>query len=285
MLHKIETLLEMIKFKYTVFALPFALMGSFLASHGVPPLSVLFWVVVAMFGARTAAMGFNRIVDRRYDAGNPRTASRALPAGEVSLKESWVMVLLAAAIFFFACAMLNPLALTIAPFALGLTFFYSLTKRFTALCHLILGVAQSLGPFGGWIAVTGTWTGYPVVLSLGVLFWMAGFDTIYACLDTDFDRQAGLHSLPSRLGRTNAFRLAVAFHVLAFVFFILTGLHAGLNGFYFLGVLITAAILFYQHLIVSPRDLTRIQMSFFSLNGFIALTLFFATWLALITSG
>ncbi len=285
MLNKIKILLEMIKFKHTVFALPFALMGTFLASRGFPPLQTVFWVVTAMFGARTAAMGFNRIADRHFDAKNPRTVGRALPAGEVKLWESWAMVLIAAGIFFFACAMLNPLTLLISPFALALTFFYSLTKRFTSLCHMVLGIALCLAPFGGWVAVTGAASGYPAALSLGVLFWVAGFDTIYACLDADFDRNAGLYSLPARLGRTTAFRLAVGFHVLAFILFTLTGIQMNLNIIYFIGIGVTAAALFYQHLIVSPRDLSRIQMSFFSMNGLIALTLFIATWISLAVSG
>ncbi|MFP7756177.1 UbiA-like polyprenyltransferase [Thermodesulfobacteriota bacterium B35] len=281
---KIQILLEMIKFKHTVFAMPFALIGAFLAARGVPELRVFFWVVLAMVGARTSAMGFNRIADRRFDAANPRTAGRAIPAGQVSLAESWAMVVIAGALFFFACFMLNPLALMIAPFALALTLVYSLTKRFTWLCHVVLGVALAFSPLGGWVAVSGTLTGFPWVLSLGVLFWVAGFDCIYACLDADFDRRAGLYSMPARFGRRRAFRLAVFFHVLAFVFFILTGIAAGLNLFYYIGIALTGAALFYQHIVVNPRDLSRIQVSFFSMNGLIALTLFIATWLSLATT-
>jgi 4-hydroxybenzoate polyprenyltransferase len=284
MWQKISTLLEMIKFKHTVFAMPFALMGAFLAGGGVPGLTVFFWVVLAMVGARTSAMGFNRIVDRRFDAANPRTADRALPAGTVTLVESWLLVVLAAMLFFFACYMLNPLTLALAPLALGLTLFYSLTKRFTWLCHVVLGVALAFSPLGGWVAVAATLEGYPWVLSLGVLFWVAGFDCIYACLDADFDRQAGLYSMPAIFGRKNGFRIAVAFHVVAFLLFTLTGILSGLNAWYYLGIGITALALVYQHLIVAPQDLSRIRQSFFSMNGLIALTLFFATWLALATS-
>jgi 4-hydroxybenzoate polyprenyltransferase len=280
---KIAILLEMIKFEHTVFAMPFALMGAFLAQGGLPTFRVFFWVVLAMVGARTSAMGFNRIVDRRFDAANPRTADRALPAGQVSLFESWLMVLLAGLLFFFACFMLNPLALKIAPFALGLTLFYSLTKRFTWLCHVVLGVALAFSPLGGWVAVAASFDGYPWVLSLGVLFWVAGFDCIYACLDADFDREAGLFSMPAIFGRQNGFRVAVAFHVIAFVLFILTGMQMVLNLWYFIGIAVTGGALFYQHLIVNPRDLSRIQQSFFSMNGLIALTLFLATWIALAT--
>ncbi len=283
MLRKIAILLEMVKFKLTVFAMPFAFMGSFLAGRGVPDGMTFLWVVLAMVGARTCAMGFNRIVDRHFDRANPRTADRAIPAGEVSLVEAWAMVSLAGLLFFFACYNLNDLTLKLAPLALSLTLFYSLTKRFTSFCHLVLGVALAFSPLGGWVAVSGSLAGFPWALSAGVLFWVAGFDTIYACLDADFDRESGLHSLPSRLGRENAFRLAIGFHVLAFILFTLTGVQARLNLCYYIGIVLTAAVLFYQHLVVNPRDLSRIKGSFFSLNGVISLTLFAATWFALLT--
>ncbi|MCI5148421.1 MAG: 4-hydroxybenzoate octaprenyltransferase [Candidatus Electrothrix sp. MAN1_4] len=282
MLKKLHILLEMIKFKHTVFALPFALMGAFLADRGVPSLRVFSWVILAMVGARTAAMTFNRIADYRFDAANPRTEKRAIPAGEVSLRESWLMVIASSCLFFLACWMLNPLTLIISPFALGLTFFYSLTKRFTWLCHVVLGVTLAIAPFGGWVATTGSLAGYPWVLSLGVLFWVTGFDVVYASQDAEFDRKAGLYSMPAILGRKNAFRLAITFHTLAFVLFTLTGYFQSLNFIYYLGIALTASALFYQHLIVNPRDLSRIQMSFFSLNGFISLTLFLATCISLL---
>ena len=277
---KLSILLEMIKFKHSVFALPFALMAAVLAARGMPPFSVLFWVIVAMVAARTAAMTFNRLVDRRFDAANPRTKGRALPAGLVSPGAAWVLVVVSSLIFFFACAMLNRLALALSPFALFMILFYSYTKRFTWLCHVVLGLAQAFVPLGGWVAVTGSFAGYPVPLSLGVLFWMAGFDCIYACLDADFDRSAGLHSMPAAFGRENAFKLAVLFHYVAFILFLLTGILMGLNGWYYAGIAITAGALFYQHLIVSPTDLSRIRMSFFSMNGLISLTLFIAASLA-----
>jgi len=283
MLHKIRILLEMIKFEHTVFALPFAFIGAFLAAGGVPSVRIFLFVVLAMVGARTAAMGFNRIVDRKFDALNPRTADRAIPAGSVSLIEAWLMVMLASFIFFFACSMLNRLTLILSPLALGLTFFYSLTKRFTWFCHLVLGVALAFSPLGGWVAVTGSLQNFPWMLPIGVLFWVAGFDTVYACLDADFDKQIGLYSLPSRFGRRNAFRLAVFFHLIAFVLFTATGIWAGLNYFFYGGILLTGCALFYQHMVVNPKDLSRIQLSFFTLNGLISLTLFVAVWLSLVT--
>jgi 4-hydroxybenzoate polyprenyltransferase len=281
---KISILLEMIKFKLTIFAMPFAFTGAFLAADGIPRLSVFFWIIVAMVGARTCAMGFNRIVDWKFDAANPRTAERAIPAGEIRMGEAWTLVLGAGTLFFFACYMLNPLTLMLGPLALGLTLFYSLTKRFTSLCHLVLGVALAFSPLGGWVAVTGDLSGFPFVLSFGVLFWVAGFDTVYACLDTEFDRKAGLYSLPSRLGPKNAFRLAGLFHVIAFLLFAATGFAVQLNYIYYIGLLLTGAALFYQHMIVSPNDLTRIHASFFSMNGFISVTIFLSTWLSLATS-
>lgn len=281
MLRKVKTLLEMIKFGHTIFALPFALIGAFLAKRGVPEAATFGWIILAMVGARTAAMGFNRIADRNFDAANPRTADRAIPAGAVRLGEAWAMVFLFTVLYFLACSQLNPLTLKLSPFALGLTFLYSLTKRFTWLCHVVLGVALAFSPLGGWVAVRGTLLDFPVVLSLGVLFWVAGFDTVYACLDADFDRQAGLYSLPSRFGREKAFRIAVFFHGLAFLLFVLTGIISRLNFYYYLGIVFTAGALFYQHIAVNPKDLSRIQFSFFSMNGLISLTLFVATWLSL----
>jgi len=278
MLRKLKIMLEMIKFEHTVFALPFALMGAFLAAGGVPEVAVFGWIIVAMVGARTSAMGFNRIIDRKFDRANPRTVDRALPAGEVRLWEAWLLVAGAALLFFFACYNLNRLTLLISPLALGLTFFYSLTKRFTWLCHVVLGCALAFSPFGGWLAVRGDVAGFPWALAAGVLLWVAGFDTVYGCLDADFDRSAGLFSLPARFGREWAFRLAVAFHLAAFGLFVATGIQAGLHIIYYSGVAFTAAALFYQHLIVNPRDLSRIKMSFFTLNGLISLTLFLATW-------
>ena len=282
MLKKISILLDMIKFEHTVFALPFAFMGAFLSAGGVPDMATFGWIILAMVGARTCAMGFNRIVDREFDKLNPRTASRALPAQTVKLSEAWIMVILAAGLFFFACYNLNLLTLILSPFALGLTLFYSLTKRFTWFCHLVLGLALAFSPLGGWVAVSGSLQNYPFVLSLGVLFWVAGFDTVYACLDADFDAKIGLFSLPSRFGRQNAFRIAVLFHVIAFVFFVLTGIVSALNFPYFIGIVFTGAALFYQHIVVNPRDLSNIQLSFFTMNGLISLTLFVATWLSLV---
>ena len=284
MFKKIAILFEMIKFKLTIFAMPFALMGAFLAARGLPDGKTFLLVILAMVGARTCAMGFNRIVDAKFDGANPRTAGRAIPAGAVSTLVAWSMVVMAGVLFFVVAWMLNPFTLTLAPFALSLTLFYSLTKRFTSFCHLILGVALAFSPLGGWVAVQGDWQNFPWALSAGVLFWVAGFDTVYACLDADFDKKTGLHSLPSRLGPKNAFRLAAVFHVIAFLLFVLTGVQSELNIYYFVGVALAAGALYYQHWIVDPNDLSKIQLSFFSMNGFISLALFAATCFALFTT-
>lgn len=281
MFKKIAILLEMIKFEHTVFALPFAFMGAFLAQRGIPTAATIGLILLAMVGARTAAMGFNRIIDRKFDEANPRTADRALPAGTVNLWEAWAMVLISSGLFFVACYYLNLLTLQLSPLALGLTFFYSYTKRFTWLCHVVLGIALAFSPLGGWVAVKGGLVDFPFVLSIGVLFWVAGFDTLYACLDADFDREIGLYSLPSRFGRKNAFRLAVVFHSIAFAMFVATGVISKLNFYYYIGVLFTGLALFYQHIVVTPKDLSRIKLSFFTLNGLISLVLFVSVWLSL----
>ena len=283
-IEKVFILLEMIQFKLTVFALPFALTGAVLAARGLPEFATVAWIIVAMVGARTCAMAFNRVVDRRFDQANPRTAGRALPAGKVRLGEAWTMILVSGALFFYASFSLNQLTLYVSPLALGLTLFYSLTKRFTVFCHLVLGTALAFAPLGGWLAVRGSLIDYPVALSVGVIMWVAGFDTIYSCLDAEFDRREGLYSLPARFGKKNALRLAGGFHILAFVFFTVTGYQAGLNIFYYLGIVSAAAALLLQHLLVRPEDLSRLHTSFFAMNGLVSIVLFAATWLSLITA-
>lgn len=273
--------LETIKFSHSVFALPFALMGAFLAAGGPPGWRTALWTVVAAVAVRTAAMTFNRLADRRFDAANPRTASRALATGAIAPVEAWGVVVVSSAVFLAACAALNPLTLRIAPGVLVLTLGYSLAKRFTAFAHLVLGAALALAPFGGWVATAGTLAGYPVILSVAVLFWVAGFDVVYACLDEEFDRGAGLHSIPARLGRAGALRLARVFHVLAFAGFAWCGWRFGLGLPYLVGIVAAGAALAYEHAIVSPRDLSRLQVSFLTMNGLVSTVLFAATWLSL----
>ena len=277
--------LETIKFSHSVFALPFALLGAFLAAGGPPGWRTALLTVVAAVAVRTAAMTFNRLADRRFDAANPRTAARALASGAIAPAEAWAVVGVASAVFVAACAALNPLTLRISPVVLALTLGYSLAKRFTALAHLVLGMALGLAPLGGWVAVSGTLKGYPAPLSLAVVFWVAGFDVVYACLDADFDRGAGLHSIPARLGRPASLLLARAFHVLAFAGFAWTGWRFGLGAPYAVGLVAAGAALAYEHAIVSPRDLSRIQVSFLTMNGVVSVALFAAAWLSLAVRG
>lgn len=275
MLKSLKTTLEMIKIEHTLFALPFALLGAVLAARGLPDGRVLFWILIAMVGARSAAMAFNRLVDRDFDAANPRTATRAIPAGLLSVQFVTLFTLVSAALFFVAAAMLNKLTLWLSPIALGSVLFYSYTKRFSALCHLVLGWCLCIAPTGAWIAVRGTLDSpVPLLLSLAVLLWTAGFDIIYACQDREFDVQQGLHSIPQMLGVARALWLARFFHAAMFValvaIYVLTGLHwIGL-----LGIVATAALLIHQHRLVRADDLSKLDMAFFTTNAYVSVILF-----------
>lgn len=271
----------MIKFEHTIFALPFAFMGAFLAAGGIPPADKCLWILLAMVGARSAAMGFNRIADLPYDFDNPRTAGRELPKGSIRVRDAWLFVGLAAALFFFAAFKLNRLTLMLSPVALGIVLFYSYTKRFTWLAHIFLGLSLGIAPAAGWVAVQGAFHITPVILGAGVLFWVAGFDVFYSCMDVEFDRFAGLHSIPCRFGKERAFLFAATFHVLAFALFSLAGVSAGLGKIYYIGIAVTAVSLALQHLFVTPKDLSKINLSFFTMNGIISVVLFFSAWAAL----
>jgi len=279
---KVRILLEMIKFEHTIFALPFAYLGAFLAAKGPPDLWTSLWVLVAMVGARTAAMTFNRIVDIPFDAKNPRTKDRALPKGSVRPMDAWIMVMAAAGLFFFAAYELNRLAFILSPIVLVILLCYSYTKRFTSLCHLFLGLALGIAPSAGWIAVKGSMGFLPLILSIGVLFWVAGFDILYACMDKDFDQREGLHSIPAKVGIKKAFWTSDLFHFVAFVAFISVGILAHLNWIYYSGILVTLVLLVMQRLVVSPNDLSRMNMAFFTFNGAISIILFAATVISLI---
>ncbi|MDL1958950.1 MAG: putative 4-hydroxybenzoate polyprenyltransferase [Deltaproteobacteria bacterium] len=279
---KVRILLEMIKFEHTIFALPFAYLGAFLAAGGPPDLWTSLWILVAMVGARTAAMGFNRIVDIPFDSKNPRTKERALPKGTVRARDAWIMVIVASGIYFLSAYELNRLAFLLSPVFLAVVLSYSYTKRFTSMCHLFLGLALSLAPMAGWIAVKGSVEFLPLILSTGVLFWVAGFDALYGCLDYDFDRKQGLHSIPARWGIKKAFWISGLFHLVAFIAFISVGFQAHLNWIYYSGLLATFALLVMQRLVVNPSDLSRMNMAFFTFNGAISIILFTATAISLI---
>ena len=274
---KITTLLEMIKFSHTVFAFPFALMGvvlASLASHKAPGIGQVFWICVAMVGARSAAMGLNRLIDAKIDADNPRTAERHIPAGKVSVGEAVLFVLAALVIFFLAAWMLNPLCFKLAPVVVAFFVLYAYCKRFTHFAHVVLGICLAAAPIGAWVALRGD-LGWPVLaLGLAVLFWVAGFDIFYALQDYDFDVAHGLHSVPSRLGKEKSFLLVRIFHGLMLIFLLLVLPGSGLGWIYFSGVVVVAGLLGYEHLLVKPDDLSKLDAAFFNMNGYISITIF-----------
>ncbi|HMK65771.1 MAG TPA: UbiA-like polyprenyltransferase [Thermodesulfobacteriota bacterium] len=270
-------LAELVKFEHTLFALPFAYMGAWLGAGGPPKLSTALWILLAMIGARTSAMAFNRLADARIDAKNPRTSARPIPSGRMSAGGAWTAWALFVILFFVAAYKLNTLALMLSPLALVIIHFYSYTKRFTSASHLVLGLSLAIAPIGGWIAVTGHFSLEALLLGGGVLFWVAGFDCLYACQDEGFDREHGLHSIPSRWGKTAAFWAARSFHLIAFIFFAATGWLASMGLFYFAGLILVFLFLSIEHWIISPRDLSNLQMSFFTLNAAVSLVLFLAT--------
>jgi 4-hydroxybenzoate polyprenyltransferase len=270
-------LLEMIKIEHTIFALPFAFMGALLAARGLPTARQAFFIGLAMVGARSAAMAFNRLVDRRYDALNPRTANRALPQGLISRRDTIIFISASALLLFYAASRLNFLSLLLSPLALAVIFFYSYTKRFTWASHLVLGGSLAIAPTAGWIAVRGDVQILPLLLSLAVLLWVAGFDILYALQDEEFDRRVGLYSLPSRFGRVPAMRLAAWLHFGAGLGFILVGWLADLGAVYFGAAVLAALLLVVEHLLLSPRDLSCLNHAFFTLNGLIGIILGVAT--------
>ena len=277
---KLTALLEMIKFSHTVFAFPFALMGAVLASIAsgeAPAFSQIFWICAAMVGARTFAMGLNRIIDARIDAENPRTASRHLPSGKVNMTEAWLLVTGALLLFLVSAWMLNPLCLKLAPIAIFFLILYSYCKRFTAMAHVVLGICLSAAPVGAWIALRGD-IGWPViVLGFAVLFWVAGFDIFYALQDYEFDRERGLFSVPSRFGVERSFLITRAFHASMIILLLLLLFMNGLGWIYFTGVVVVAGLLIYEHMLVRPDDLSKLDAAFFNMNGYISVTIFLFT--------
>ena len=274
MLNRIRIILEMIKFEHTIFALPFAFTGALLALGGLPTGQQAFWIVMAMVGARSAAMGFNRWADRHIDAENPRTRTRALPAGLVTSGQVLLFIAVSAAVLVLAAYMLNPLAFALSPVALAIVFLYSYTKRFTFLSHAVLGLAISGAPLGAWIAVTGRIELPALVLALAVLFWLLGFDILYALQDLEFDRQKGLHSIPQRFGVRTSLRIARSAHALTMAG--LTSLYVLLpvGMFYVIGVLIALGLIVYEHTLVKEGDLSKLDLAFFNMNGWISVTIF-----------
>jgi len=265
----------MIKFEHTLFALPFAFLGAVLAADGLPTAGQILWITVAMFGARSAAMTFNRIIDRNFDAENPRTASRELPSGKLSVSFAWAFFTASVALFEIAAYSLNWLTFALSPVALISVLGYSYAKRFTSFAHLILGWSLAISPTAAWIAVRGTIDSeVPLLLSLLVMMWTAGFDVLYACQDYDFDRKAGLRSIPARFGIKNSLTIARVFHAQAFFVLILLYLFTDLGWLALVGVLAVGALMAYQHTLVKPNDLSRMNAAFFTTNAFVSVILF-----------
>ena len=279
-------MLEMIKVEHTLFALPFAFLGMMLAAGSVPPWRTVLWIVVAMVGARSAAMGFNRLVDRKIDAANPRTAGRALPAGQVTPVAVAAFVAVSAALLVLAAWQLNPLALALSPLALLILFLYSYTKRFTWAAHLILGLSLAGAPLGAWIAVRGDVRATPLILAGAVLTWVGGFDVLYALQDLDFDRRTGLYSIPARFGEKGALWISAALHTgtLALLALLPRVYPPGLGTWYWVGWTGCLLLLLYQHWVVRPGDLSRLNAAFFNANGALSVWLFAATALDILLS-
>src|SRR6478672_3379903 len=260
----------MIKWEHSIFALPFALCAAMLAAGGMPTAAKLGWIVLCMVSARSAAMAFNRVADARIDAANPRTAMRAIPAGILSQRFAMIFVIVACALFVLGAAELDRATLYLSPLALAVVLLYSYTKRFTRWSHLVLGFALGIAPAAAWIAVRGSLDPRILLLTAAVTFWVGGFDVLYACQDYEFDRQAGLHSIPRYFGIRRALWIARVFHVLMLV--LLVGLIAafGLGKLAVVGVVVVALLLAYEHSLVSPRDLSKLNAAFFTMNGVIS---------------
>jgi len=271
---KLKTTLAMIKFEHTLFALPFAFLGAVLGANGLPTWWQILWITVAMVGARSAAMTFNRIVDRDIDAANPRTANRELPTGKLSVGFAWVFLYIAIGVFLLASYMLNWLTFALSPVALLFVLGYSYAKRFTAFAHLLLGAALAISPSAAWIAVRGSLMDeVPILLSLFVLIWTAGFDVLYACQDFEYDRKHGLRSIPARFGIKNALWIARLFHFQAFIVLLLLWLVTGMAWPALVGVIAVGALFVYQHTLVKPSDLSKMNAAFFTTNAFVSVIL------------
>jgi 4-hydroxybenzoate polyprenyltransferase len=286
MISKLRVFLEMIKFEHTLFALPFAFVGAILGAvtleKRLPELSECGWILLAMVGARTAAMGLNRVIDKAIDARNPRTAMRAIPAGLLKSKDVLIFIVISLILLFWAASQLNSLSMKLLPLAVFLLVFYSYTKRFTWACHIVLGLTIGLAPLGGWVAVTGSVSWTAIILYVTVALWTAGFDVIYACQDVDFDRKEGLHSIPARFGISRALGIARMLHALTAVGFALLLILTDLSWWYFAGMVVAAVLLLYEHRLVKPNDLSKLNAAFFTMNGVLSAVIFVFTFIDLV---
>jgi 4-hydroxybenzoate polyprenyltransferase len=273
MFRRVATVLEMIKIQHTVFALPFAVVGAVYAKQGVPTAAQCAWLLLAMVAARSAAMAFNRAVDARFDAANPRTRIRAIPQGRLTPAFAYAFTAAMAALFVLAAFMLNPLCGALSPVALAITLGYSYTKRFTPLCHFVLGLGLALAPAGAWLGVRPELHPFPLLIAGAVLFWVAGFDMIYACEDFEFDRRTGLRSMPAWIGIGPTLALARACHAATLALLATAVVVHGLGGWFVAGVAVIALLLAYEHALVSPNDLRRVNQAFFHANAAVSVTL------------
>ncbi|MEK6814952.1 MAG: UbiA-like polyprenyltransferase [Nitrospirota bacterium] len=276
-INRVTIFFEAIKFSHTIFALPFALTGMVLAANGWPSALTVLWIAVAMVGARTGAMGMNRVLDAAYDARNPRTSERAIPKGSLSRGFVTAVSVLSFGLLVLAASQLNALCLYLSPIAIGIVVAYSLTKRFTSLSHIVLGLSLSLAPVGAWIAVRGEVSAVPLLLGGAVLLWVAGFDILYALQDIEFDRGEGLHSIPARLGPGASVWISRFLHAGTVVLLGAAGLAAGRGWLYGAGVIVAAGLLLYEHSLVSPADLSRLDTAFFNMNGWLSVGIFLFT--------
>lgn len=279
MLEKIILYLKMIKFSHSIFALPFAFTGAILAATGIPSLKQILWIIVAMVSARSGAMGLNRIIDREIDAKNPRTANRELPSGKINVGSAVFFTVISLMVFVFSAYMLNPLCLKLSPLAIAVLLLYSYTKRFTWLSHIVLGIAISAAPVGAWIAVRGTFNAEILPIAFAVVFWLAGFDVLYALQDIEFDRSHGLHSIPERFGIKDALLFPRVFHLITWGLLAFTGIIFDLGIFYWIGMAVAGELFIYEHSLVKAKDLSRLDMAFFNMNGYISITVFVFTFL------
>ena len=276
-MNKVSIYLRMIKFSHSIFALPFAFTSALIAASGIPDLRQIGWIVLAMVGARSGAMGLNRIIDRKIDSANPRTEGREIPRGAISVFAAVLFVIVSFIFLVLAAYMLNPLCLKLSPIAIAVLILYSYTKRFTWMSHFVLGLSISAAPLGAWLAVKGSFDVEIIPLVIAVIFWLAGFDVLYALQDIDFDRKYGLYSIPKRFGISKSIYLSRIFHITSFLLLVANGMIFKLGGLYWTGMFLTAGLFLYEHSLVKVDDLRKLDIAFFNMNGYISVTVFIFT--------
>lgn len=274
---KISVYLRMIKFSHSIFALPFAFTSALLAASGIPEVRQIIWIVIAMVGARSGAMGLNRIIDRKIDSANPRTEGREIPRGAISVFVAAFLVIVSFVFLVLAAYMLNPLCLKLSPVAIAVLIAYSYTKRFTWMSHFVLGLSISAAPLGAWIAVKGSFDIEIIPLVIAVIFWLAGFDVLYALQDIDFDRKHGLYSMPKRFGIRKSIYFSRIFHITSFLLLVTNGMIFKLGGFYWTGMFLIAGLFLYEHSLIQEDDLSKLGIAFFNMNGYISVTVLIFT--------